>query len=76
MNSKEQVNHPEHYNQGNIECIDAMLSAYGEFAVINFCTCNAFKYLWRFKDKHGVEDIEKAQWYLNKLKELLTKNRQ
>ena len=76
MDSKEQVNHPEHYNQGNIECIDAMLSAYGEFAVINFCTCNAFKYLWRFKDKHGVEDIEKAQWYLDKLKELLTKNRQ
>ena len=34
MNSKEQVNHPEHYNQGNIECIDAMLSAYGEWGSV------------------------------------------
>lgn len=38
------VNHPSHYNQGKIECIDAMESAYGTEAVIMFCMCNAFKY--------------------------------
>ena len=72
INSKKHssVNHPSHYNQGNIECIDAMVSAYGIESVIDFCICNAFKYLWRFKGKNGIEDIEKAEWYLNKLKEL------
>lgn len=65
------VNHPHHYNQGNIECIDAMISAFGKQAVANFCMCNAFKYMWRHKQKGGIEDIDKMDWYLNKYKELL-----
>ena len=64
------VNHPIHYNAGNIECIDAMLSAYGKEAVIDFCIGNVFKYIWRFKGKNGREDLQKAQWYLNKVLEL------
>ena len=64
------VNHPSHYNQGGIECIDAMVAAYGKEAVENFCLCNAFKYVWRNRDKNGFEDIDKAIWYLNKIKEL------
>lgn len=64
------VNHPEHYNQGGIECIDAMLSAFGNEAVAHFCIVNAFKYVWRASDKNGIEDIDKAIWYLNKYKEL------
>ena len=64
------VNHPSHYNQGGIECIDAMVSAFGKEAVGNFCICNAFKYVWRAKQKNGVEDLDKAIWYLNKVKEL------
>ena len=65
------VNHPSHYNQGGIECIDAMLAAYGTEAVENFCICNAFKYIWRSKHKNGVQDIDKAIWYLTKYTELL-----
>lgn len=65
------VNHPEHYNQGDIECIDAMISAYGTKAVYSFCICNAFKYIWRCAEKGGSEDIEKAIWYLNKALELI-----
>lgn len=65
------VHHPKHYNQGNIECIDAMISAFGKQAVANFCMCNAFKYMWRHKKKGGIEDIDKMDWYLNKYKELL-----
>lgn len=67
---KDNVNHPSHYNQGGIECIDAMVSAFGKEAVKDFCICNAFKYIFRFKFKNGIDDIDKAIWYLNKYKEL------
>ena len=39
-------------------------------ATQNFCLCNAFKYLYRHGKKNGVEDIQKANWYLNKYLEL------
>ena len=64
------VDHPNHYNQGGIECIDAMISAYGIETVKDFCKCNAFKYQWRFGNKNGEEDLKKAQWYQNKYMEL------
>lgn len=64
------VNHPSHYNQGGIECIDAMVAAFGKEAVATFCHINAFKYLWRTEHKNGLQDIDKAIWYLNKYKEL------
>lgn len=60
------VNHPPHYAEGGIECIDAMIAAMGVEAVKNFCLCNAFKYVWRCRNKNGEEDIKKAIWYLNK----------
>lgn len=60
------VNHPPHYTQGNIEAIDAMISAFGVDAVKTYCHINAFKYLWRSDHKNGKEDIEKAMWYLRK----------
>ena len=67
----ENVNHPEHYNNGKIECIDAMISTFGEDSVAEFCIINAFKYLWRYKYKSKpTEDIKKAIWYLNKYLEL------
>lgn len=64
------VNHPSHYETGGIECIDAMLETQGREAVMDFCVCNAFKYLWRHGRKNGVEDVRKAIWYLNKYVEL------
>ena len=65
------VTHPDHYNQGGIECIDAMVSAFGKEATAHFCIINAFKYCWRSEHKNGFEDIDKAIWYLNKYKELM-----
>ena len=65
-----QVSHPSHYNQGGIECLDAMEAAYGKEATATFCLTNAFKYLWRTEHKNGLQDIDKAIWYLNKYKEL------
>lgn len=76
MSEIEGVNHPSHYNQGGIEAIDAMESAYGIDDVIAFCKCNAFKYQWRagHKDDESIEkDLAKAQWYQNKMLELLKK---
>ena len=62
---------PQHYNQGSIEAIDAMISAYGESEVKIFCKINAFKYLWRLGHKDAEEqEIGKIKWYLDKYLEL------
>lgn len=64
----ERVNHPEHYNGGNIECIDALEAAVSGLQGIEaFCAANAIKYLWRWKRKNGTEDLEKAKWYIDQL---------
>lgn len=68
--AKDNVNHPSHYETGKFECIDVMVETQGVGAVKSFCICNAFKYLYRHKNKNGIEDIKKAIWYLNKLVEL------
>lgn len=70
MPRKEQVNHPNHYNQGQYECIAVMESIYGIEATMNFCLLCAFKYTWRTNDKDGIQDIDKAIWHLKKYKEL------
>lgn len=67
------INHPTHYNQGVCECIDVMEQTQGRDAVMGFCVCNAFKYLYRHREKGGIEDIEKAIWYLQKYKEVYDK---
>lgn len=67
------VNHPSHYETGKFECIDVMEEIMGTDAVINFCICNAFKYLYRFRRKNGMEDIQKAGRYINKALELFEK---
>lgn len=66
---RDAVNHPAHYNAGGIECIEALKAAISGLTGIEaFCTANAIKYLWRWKHKNGIEDIDKAIWYLNRLK--------
>ena len=62
------VNHPSHYIQGGIECIDALKAAtVGKTGIEAICVANAIKYLWRFEKKNGLEDVKKAQWYINRL---------
>lgn len=68
------VNHPDHYNQNGYECIDIMLATQGIDAVKSFCLCNAFKYIYRHRNKNHIEDIKKAIWYLNKFVELEESN--
>ena len=71
---KDNVNHPPHYTQGKIECIDAIAEATKHLLGITaVCVANIIKYVWRWKSKNGIEDLQKAQWYLNHLIELQTK---
>jgi len=64
----DKVNHPDHYTQASIECIDALSAAtVGKTGIEAVCVANAIKYLWRYELKNGVEDVKKAKWYLNRL---------
>jgi hypothetical protein len=64
------VNHPSHYNNGGMECIDEMILIFGKVATMYFCLCNAWKYRYRANAKNGQEDLDKANWYIAKYKEL------
>lgn len=64
------INHPSHYQTGKYDCIEVMEEALGKEAVKDFCLCNAFKYIYRHKRKNGLEDIKKAQYYINKYVEM------
>lgn len=73
---KDNVNHPSHYTQGAIECIDAIKEATkGLFGIEAVCTANIIKYVWRWKFKNGVEDLRKADWYLQRLIKEATTNK-
>lgn len=66
------VSRQTHYTSGNIECIDAMETVFGEVAVEDFCILSCFKYLWERKYKGNErQDIEKALWYFDKYKEIV-----
>ena len=65
------VNHPAHYTEGNIEAIDYMLDSMGEDNFVAGCEFVIKKYLHRWRSKNGVEDLKKAQWYLNKMIKVL-----
>lgn len=69
------VAHPPHYNQGGIECIDAIKSAtVGKTGIEAVCVANVIKYCWRYEEKNGVDDVKKSRWYLDRLiKELEAK---
>jgi hypothetical protein len=73
---KDNVNHPSHYTQGAIECIDAIKEATkGLFGIEAVCTANIIKYVWRWKFKNGLEDLDKASWYLERLKQEVRNNK-
>jgi len=57
------VNSPAHYNQGGIECIEAIEAMLNPEEFIGYCRGNSMKYRWRFRAKNGVEDLRKAEWY-------------
>lgn len=64
------VNKPNHYTFGKYECIDVLTelcNANNLQGVEGFLYGNIIKYLWRYKHKNGIEDLNKAKWYLQRL---------
>lgn len=61
------VNHPNHYNQNNIETIDIIRQILGPDQFAGFLMGNIIKYLDRHEFKNGREDLHKAHWYADKL---------
>lgn len=60
------VNHPPHYTQGGIECIDAIQAALTPEEFRGYCKGNALKYTWRERSKGQDESLKKALWYLER----------
>ena len=67
------VNSPSHYNNGKIECIDAIEAMLSHEEFVGYLRGNSLKYRWRFPYKNGIQDLKKADWYENKLKVTLLK---
>lgn len=63
---KDPVN-PSHYTQGKIECIDAIEAALTPEEFRGFLKGNVYKYMWRHKNKNGLEDVKKGDWYYARL---------
>ena len=67
---EDMVNHPPHYTQGEIECIEAIKYINNKLhteGYEGYCLGNFIKYIWRCNYKNGWEDIDKAIFYLNEL---------
>ena len=66
------VQKPVHYNQGMVECIDAIESSMSPEEFVGYLRGNAQKYLWRYRMKgKPIQDLDKAIWYINYLREYL-----
>ncbi len=65
-NSSSDPINPSHYKQGGIECIEAIKAALGD-GFPDYLRGNVMKYLWRYKEKGGVDDLRKSAWYLDRL---------
>ena len=71
---KDDVEHPVHYNNGNVECIEAIEAASSKEEFDGYLRGNVIKYIWRFRYKDGEKDLRKAKWYLEKLISFLEKS--
>ena len=62
------VNQPSHYNQGGIECIEAIKASMSHIEYLGYLKGNCQKYIWRYRNKGNMrQDLAKAKWYLEEL---------
>ena len=60
------VHSPSHYQgEGGMECIEAIMGSMSPEGFQDYCKGNILKYIWRFRNKGGVEDLKKAGVYLD-----------
>ena len=68
VEESDSVNNPPHYNYGKVECIEAIEESMTSESFRGYLKGNCMKYLWRYERKgKELEDLRKAQWYLDKL---------
>ena len=76
-NGLDMVNHPKHYKAKNgmevIDVIEAFTANLEGYEATH--TGNVIKYICRWKEKNGLEDVRKAQWYLNRLIKNIEENK-
>ena len=76
-NGFDMVNHPSHYKAKNgmevIDVIEAFTANLSGYEATH--TGNVIKYICRWKEKNGLEDLKKAQWYLNRLIKNIEENK-
>ena len=76
-NGPDMVNHPQHYTQGGIECIECIKAAVtNKVGIEAVCVANVIKYLFRYEEKNGIEDVRKAKWYVERLLKELEESQQ
>lgn len=76
MEANDPVSHPGHYTKGGVECIDAIESSMSPEAFRGYLKGNVQKYIFRYESKENpLQDLKKAQWYLNKLISKVEKER-
>lgn len=63
----DKVKQPEHYTAGSIECIDYIKDSLSREEWIGYLRGNIVKYMHRFRNKNGIEDLQKAEAYLGRL---------
>ena len=62
------VNHPSHYSQGGIEVWDVINAFTKDLEGVEaFYAGNVIKYVLRWNHKNGIEDLEKAKVYIDKI---------
>ena len=66
-----EIQHPPHYNQGSIECIEGIEAMLSPEEYIGYLRGNSLKYRWRYPFKNGIQDLYKAEFYEKKLLEKL-----
>ncbi|MBC2723234.1 DUF3310 domain-containing protein [Desulfosporosinus sp.] len=67
MEYSDLINHLRHYTTGSIECIDSIKASMSKQEYMGYLKGNRLKYLWRYQNKNGIEDLHKCEWYLNQL---------
>ena len=71
QDAPDMVNSPAHYGSGSIECIEYIQDFLTTEEFIGYLRGNIAKYLHRFRYKNGIEDLRKAEWYLNRLSQTM-----
>ena len=68
---KDKIN-PPHYQRDGMECIDAIEAAVQNLSGAEaYATGSAIKYLWRWKEKGGIDDLNKAKWFIQRMVDYL-----